>query len=199
MVYGRRAWHGAHIKQNAHVRLEDGAKRIEEPAMRVDLLLVLLFETENDLHRNNTLLMIFHLERWRDRDCGSSMKKNMRKKKKKKGLTLRSVFVNVGRDGLAIDDVFRHAILVDSHARNDAERPAVDLRTSITHDAHDHLLPSILSPSLASIPLAQMSDVFHDTVHGSAEELLVFVVHGHDDEEFGAARRVIMDLAEGET
>ena len=44
-----------------------------------------------------------------------------------------------------------------------------------------------------------MSDVFDDAaMHGSGEELLVFVVHGHDDEELGTAWRVVVDLAESE-
>ena len=34
-------------------------------------------------------------------------------------------------------------------------------------------------------------------VHGSEEELFVFVVHGHDDEEFGTAGIVVVDLARG--
>lgn len=53
------AWHGAHIEENTDVWLEDGAEGIEEPPMRVNLLLILLFEAEYDLHGNDTLLRPF--------------------------------------------------------------------------------------------------------------------------------------------
>jgi hypothetical protein len=41
-------------------------------------------------------------------------------------------------------------------------------------------------------------DVFDDTVHRSGEQLVVLVVHGHDNEEFGTSSRFVMDLSEGE-
>ena len=43
-----------------------------------------------------------------------------------------------------------------------------------------------------------MSDVLDNAVHAPTEELFVFVVHCHDDEEFGAAWGVVVYLAEGE-
>lgn len=46
MVYGGGPWHGADIEEDTDIGLEDGTKRVEEPAVRVDLLLVFLFETE---------------------------------------------------------------------------------------------------------------------------------------------------------
>jgi len=48
MVSRRGPWHGTDIKEDTDIGLEDGTESIEEPAMRVDLLLILLFET-NDL------------------------------------------------------------------------------------------------------------------------------------------------------
>ena|ERR1700722_14226254 len=49
MIYGCGARHSPNIEENADVRLENGAKSVEEPSVRVDLLLILLFEAEYDL------------------------------------------------------------------------------------------------------------------------------------------------------
>ena len=43
-----------------------------------------------------------------------------------------------------------------------------------------------------------MRNVSDDTMHGSREEFFVLVIHRHNDEEFGTAGRVVMDLSEGE-
>lgn len=48
-------------------------------------------------------------------------------------------------------------------------------------------LPTIVSPSLRLLPLAELSDVLHDTVHGAAEERLVLVVERDDDEQLSLA------------
>jgi hypothetical protein len=44
-----------------------------------------------------------------------------------------------------------------------------------------------------------MCDILDHAMHSTAEQLLVFIVHCHDDEELRPARRVIMDLAERKT
>ena len=46
---------GTAVEKDADVGLEDGAKGLEEPAMRVDFLLILLFETEYHLTRHDAL------------------------------------------------------------------------------------------------------------------------------------------------
>jgi len=43
-----------------------------------------------------------------------------------------------------------------------------------------------------------MGHVLHDAVHRPAKELLVLVVHRHDDEQLRATRRVVEDLAKRE-
>ena len=70
MVYRRRARHGTHIKEDANVGLEDGAKGVEEPSMRVDFLLVLFFEAEYDLDGYNAFFCAFDFEAGVDGDCG---------------------------------------------------------------------------------------------------------------------------------
>ncbi len=42
-----------------------------------------------------------------------------------------------------------------------------------------------------------MCDICHDTVHGSCEQLLIFVVHGQHDEELGSTRRIEEYLTQG--
>jgi hypothetical protein len=60
-----RAWtrHCTDVEQDANIGLEDGAKGIKEPTVGIDLLLVLLFETKDDLDGHNTFLRAFNLVR----------------------------------------------------------------------------------------------------------------------------------------
>lgn len=92
----------------------------------------------------------------------------------------------------------RHALLVRAHRRNDTQCPRIDLASSITHNTHHHLFPPVLTPRFASVPLTQMRDILDHTMHSPAEQFLVFVVHGHDDEELRAARRIVVHLTESE-
>ena len=88
--------------------------------------------------------------------------------------------------------------LIRTHRRNHTQRPRIDLAPSVTHNTHHHLLPPIFTPRLASVPLTQMRNVLDHTMHRPAEQFLIFVVHGHDDEQLRAARRVVMHLTESE-
>ena len=71
MIDRGRARCRANVQKDANVRLENRTKGIEEPAMRVDLLLILLLETEDNLHRNDSHLCTLDLIRLGDRDCFS--------------------------------------------------------------------------------------------------------------------------------
>jgi hypothetical protein len=53
---------GADIEEDTHVRVKRFAKRVEEPAVRVELLLVLLLETEDHLAGHDALLGTLELE-----------------------------------------------------------------------------------------------------------------------------------------
>jgi len=92
----------------------------------------------------------------------------------------------------------RHALLIHAHRRNHTQRPRIDHAPSITHNTHYHLLPRICTPGLAAVPLTQMRDILDNTVHSPAEEFLVFVVHGDDDEQLCSARGVVVHLTESE-
>lgn len=58
MVDGVLARLGSSIDQDTDIWIQNGAKRLEEPSMRVDFFLILLLETEEHLHRSVALLDI---------------------------------------------------------------------------------------------------------------------------------------------
>jgi hypothetical protein len=68
MVNTSRARHSTDIQKDADIRLQYWAERVEEPTMRVDFLLIFLFETEDNLHWHHTTLCAFDLHGWGDRD-----------------------------------------------------------------------------------------------------------------------------------
>lgn len=110
---------------------------------------------------------------------------------KKKIRALSSILIDMGCHRLSVDGVLGDTLLIDTHGSDCTQRTGVDFCTTIGNDADDDLLPSILTPSLAAISFAQMGDVLDNTMHGSSEELLVFIVHGEDNEEFRSPGRVV--------
>lgn len=50
------AWLGTRIDEHADVGVKNAAERLEKPSMRVDLLLILLFQAEEHLHWSVALL-----------------------------------------------------------------------------------------------------------------------------------------------
>jgi len=94
------------------VRVEDAAKRLEEPTMRVDLLLVLFLEAKQHLHG---LLAVDEL----DNIVGQAHAR------------LRRVLVNVGRDVLAVDLLLGNALLVDAQTSQQGAGCAVDLGAAV--------------------------------------------------------------------
>ena len=108
------------------------------------------------------------------------------------------ILIDVSGHRLSVDGILGDSFLIDTHGSNCTQCTRVDFGTPIGNDAHDDLLPSILTPSLTPISFAQVDDVLHNTVHGPSEELLVFVVHGENDEQFRSPGRVVQDLTQGE-
>ena len=104
----------------------------------------------------------------------------------------------MGCDILLSDLGLRYTLLVRAHRGDDAQSARVDLPSAITNNTDYDFLPAILTPGLTPVPFTEMGDVFDDTMHSAAEEFLVLVVHGHDDEEFCTARGVVVDLSESE-
>lgn len=68
MIDRRRAGHGADVEEDADVGLEDGSEGVEEPAVGVDLLLVFLFEAEDDLDGDDAFFGAFDFVGGRDRN-----------------------------------------------------------------------------------------------------------------------------------
>ena len=68
MVYRRWPRHCSNIEEHTDVGLEDRSEGVEEPSMGVDFLLVLLFETEDDLDGDDAFLGSFDLHRGRHGD-----------------------------------------------------------------------------------------------------------------------------------
>lgn len=91
MINTRRAWHRTHIQEDTNIRLEDGSESVEEPSMRVDFLLVLLFEAEDDLDGDYAFFCAFDFH-------GGGY------------AYLGCVFVDVGCHGFAVDDVLAKVI-----------------------------------------------------------------------------------------
>ena len=164
--------------------------------MRIDLLLVFLFQAKDDLHGDNPLLRTFDLVRRRNRDCERCETNG------KTGAgtpTLSSILVYVCRHWLPVNGIGRDALLIGAYCRNNAQGSRVDLLTAIADDADDHFLPALLAPGLTAITLAQISNVLHNAVHRPCEEAVILVIHGHDDEQLSSTGRVIEHLAKSET
>ena len=62
MVNALRSGHRTNIQQYYNVRLQERTKRVEGPAMTVDLLLVLFLHTEDNLRGHDALVRILELE-----------------------------------------------------------------------------------------------------------------------------------------
>jgi len=62
MVYRRRTRHSTHVEEHTNVGLEDGAESVEEPSMRIDFLLVFLFEAKDDLDGYDAFFCAFDFE-----------------------------------------------------------------------------------------------------------------------------------------
>lgn len=148
--------------------------------MRIDLLGVLLLQTEqhlnwlssvNELHR-----IILQLE-----------------------MGLGGVLVDMGCDIVAVDLLFGNAFLVHTHTGQESFGSGVDLSATITDDTDNDLLPGFLSPCLASTrAVAHVLDVLEDTHHGAGKEDIVLIVHGDDNEQLSVSRLTKEPLSQGE-
>lgn len=112
--------------------------------------------------------------------------------------TLCRVLVEMRHDGFLINHILCNTILVGTKGSNSRQRPRVDLLPSIAHNAHDDLLPSVLTPRPAPRAGTQMRDVLHNTMHRPTKQLVVFVIHRHHDEQLRPSWGLVQDLAERE-
>lgn len=117
----------ANIEQDADVGVQGASKGVEKPSMRVELLRVGLFQTENHLTRHDALLSALELEVRIQRD-------------------LCCVFVDVGRDFALVDVVLGDTLLEASHGSNGVQRTRMDFAASVGDDADNNLLPAVFTP-----------------------------------------------------
>jgi hypothetical protein len=170
---------GTRVDEHADVGLQHATKGLEEPTMGVDLLLVLLLQAEEHLHglllgnQLDDVVLDHHAD-------------------------LSGVFVNVGRDVLAVDLLLGDTLLVHTHTREKSPRTGVDLSATIANDTHNNLLPGVFAPRLALGTLAHVLDVLEHANHGPGKENLVLVVHCNDDEELRVSRLAEELLAKSE-
>ena len=113
--------HSTDIEQHTDVRVEDRAERVEEPPMRVDLLLVLLLHAEDDLRRHDALVRVLEFQVLVQAERGR-------------------VLEEMGRDRLVVHPVHHvFARLVNTEQRQAIEHTGVDLLPAVCHDAYDDL------------------------------------------------------------
>ncbi|RCI08911.1 hypothetical protein L249_4922, partial [Ophiocordyceps polyrhachis-furcata BCC 54312] len=160
----------ADVEEDADVGVERLAEGVEEPAVRVELALVLLLETEDDLTRHDALLCAFEAQVGVERH-------------------LRRILVHVRLHSPVVDVVLGDAVLIDAHGGQGVQRASVDLVSSVRDDTDDDLLPSGLAPGARPRARAEMGNILHDGVHRPREADLVLVIHGDADEQLRLARR----------
>lgn len=179
MVDGATTGLGTSIDEHADIGIQNATKGLEEPTMRVDLLLVLFLETEQHL---NGLLLGDELD-----DIVLDGHADLGR-----------VLVNMRRDILSVNLLLGNTLLIDTHTGQQRSCSRVDLGTTVTDDAHHNLLPGVLAPGLAFRPLAHVLDVLEHTNHGARKQNLVLVVHGYDNEELCVPRLAEELLAQSE-
>ena len=160
---------GAGVDEHADVRFKDRAEGLEEPAVAVDLLLILFFQAEQHLHGRGALGLELH-------QLALQVQAHLRR-----------VLVNVRRDLLLVDRLLADAVLVHAEARQHRARARVDLGAPVAHHAHDDLLPRLLAPRLAGRAVRHDLDVLEHADQGAREQEVVLVVHGHHDEQLRVA------------
>jgi hypothetical protein len=118
---------------------------IEKPAV-----MIFLFQTEDDLNWCDSFIGSFDFERRSDGDLGG---------------VLVDVVGHVSVADLGLCDT----ILVAPHGSEDGEGPGVDLGATVANDADNDLFPALLTPRFTPVSLAQVHNVFDDTVHRARE------------------------------
>ncbi|KAH0358001.1 chitin synthase, class II, partial [Aureobasidium melanogenum] len=171
------SWSCTDIQQNTDIGLQGLSEGVEEPAMTVEFLCVLLFHAEDHLAWHNSFFGSFELKIGIERYlCG--------------------ILVDVTSDFTLVHRILCDTILVHSHGSKSIQSSRMNLFASIGNDADDNLLPAVLAPCSRFLSAAKVSDIAHDTMHGAGKVEFVFVVHGDTDEQLGLAGCVTNLLTE---
>jgi hypothetical protein len=165
------------IEQDADIRLQNRTKRIEEPPMRVDFLLIVLLHEEDDLRGNDPFVRILEVQIWINTNC---QRTSMPLGYGRKEHTATGVFKHVCLDWHSINHIFHVFTLVDSQSSETVKYAWMNASSTIGNDADYDLLPAIWSPDLARFPRGKMGNVLHYAVQGAAEENFVLLI-GNDE------------------
>jgi hypothetical protein len=103
------------------IRIVRKREKRKNVPMRVNLLLILLLETKDDLNGDDSSFRALDLEIGSDVDLGG-------------------VFVDVRRDWFPVDYVLCYTVLVYAHCGYCGERSGIDLWTTVGHDAYHDLV-----------------------------------------------------------
>ncbi|KAI6752785.1 hypothetical protein HG530_013537 [Fusarium avenaceum] len=154
---------GTGIEQDTHLRVQDTTESVEEPSMRVDLLGVLLLQTEDHLNWWQVLGAFV---------CGSD--KLLVGGDGKLG----GVFKDMSNGLLAVDILLDNTVLVNTNSRKDIEGVLVSLIDTVENQAHNDLLPSrpTLVPECRLLEVDDIADVLHGVMQGSGKQNLIFVI-----------------------
>ena len=165
---------GAGVEQDDDLGVQDAAEGVEEPAMRVDLLAVLLLEAEEHLHRRQGVGAV-----------GLRPDQLLVRGDGELGRVLEHV-----RDGLLAVDVALHdAVLVDADGGEHVEGVLVAGIDAVEDHGDDDLLPgrTALVPELGLLEVDNVPDVLHHAMQGPRRQHLVLVVVRDGDKELGVA------------
>ena len=168
------AWLGTGVNEHAEFRLQMAAKRVEEPTVTIDLLAVLLLETEDHLDGDQVGSVI--AMRLDERGSGVDRK-------------LGCVFEEMGYRVLTVDFSLHNTILVDTDGSEEVKNLLVAWVNAIKDETDHDPLParstlfSRSPPKLRSFTLADVTNVEHDTVQRPRKQDAVLVVVGDGNQQ----------------
>ncbi|KAI6774575.1 hypothetical protein HG531_001424 [Fusarium graminearum] len=173
---GARARFRSGVDEDGDFWVQNATEGVKQPAMRVDLLAVLLLETENKLHGREIAMRLVgvgadKLLIGRHRD-------------------LTGILENMSDSFLAVNVLFENAILIDTNSGEHVKDILVDFIETIKYKTHHDFLPgwTSLVPELGSLQVHNVLDVLHCDCD---EELGVTVVHSRAEVETVAQGEVV--------
>ena len=162
------------IEQDADLRVEDTAETRKEPSVGVNLLAVLLLQTEHHLHRRESGWAVVQwadqLLVWRHGELGR-------------------VFEDVCHRLFTVDVLLHDAVLVDTDRCKDIERALVAGIDTVKNHAHHDLLPCrpALIPEFGFLEIDNIADILHHAVQCSRCQGLVLIIVGDGDQQLGVS------------
>lgn len=162
------------VDEDDDLGVQDAAEGVEEPAVRVDLLAVLLLQAEHELHGRQVRGVV---------GVGAGPDELLARRHGELRRELEDVRDRVPAVDVLLDD----AVLVHPDGREHVEHALVRLLDAVEDQAHHDLLPrgAALRPEGGLLELHDVADVLHHPVQGPREEDLVLVVVGDGDHELG--------------